>query len=201
MKRRNLFSLREINPIIRLFIISDFFLFSSTGLVAPIFALFITDFIDGATIETVGIASTIYFITRSVGQLPVGIVIDYIRGQRDDMIILIASSMGFIFVPIAYMYADTVLSLYLIQFFYGLLAAASYPTWYAIFTRSIDHGKEGLEWSVYQTLSDFGVAISAAIGSFVVAAYGFNVVFALMAVLATIGTFALMWSTPILFKR
>lgn len=200
-KQRNLFSLQEINPIVRLLIISDFFLLGAMGLITPIFALFITDFIAGATVETVGIAATIYLMTRSLGQLPFGILIDKICGQRDDVLILILSSFGFIIVALSFIFIETVLQLYIVQFVYGLVSAASYPTWYALFTRAVDPGREGFEWSAYQTMIDFGGAITAAVGAFVAAEYGFQFVFILMAFLYFLGSMALIWVGRIVFAE
>lgn len=197
----SLFNLKDINPVIRLFIVSDFFVVGGIGLITPIFALFITDFISGATIETVGIATAIYLITRSVGQMPVGILIDHWRGQKDDMAILLGGTFGFALIFLSYIFIDSVAELYLVQFLYGLVAAAVLPTWYAIFTRSIDKGREGFEWSAYQTLADLSAAFTATIGSMIAASYGFTVVFIIMASFAFIGAGCLLWASSILFKK
>jgi len=199
-KKRNLFSLSEINPIIRLLILSDFLVIGAFGLITPIFALYITDFIEGATVETVGIAMTIYLATRSVGQLPVGIIIDRIKGQRDDILILAVSSFGFVLVAFAYLFIETVPQLFAAQFMYGLFSAAAYPSWSTLFTRAIDPGKEGFEWSAYQTVVDLGTAATAAIGSFVAASFGFEIIFMLMAFFATLGGFAVLWAKRIMFE-
>ncbi len=167
----------------------------------PIFALFITDFITGATIETVGIAMTIYLVARSLGQMPIGLLVDRIKGERDDMLILIASSFGFVLVSLSYIFIDTVAGLYIVQLFFGLLSAASYPTWYAVFTRSIDKGREGFEWSAYQTIADLGAAITATLGSVLAAQFSFNVVFVVMAVMSAIGGLLLVWAHFILFEK
>jgi len=200
-KSTNLLALNEINPIIRLLILSDFFLMGAMGLITPIFALYITDFIDGATVETVGIAATIYLITRSLGQLPFGIIIDKICGQRDDALILIFSAFGFVLVAISFLFIETVPQLYAIQFVYGLVSAASYPTWYALFTRAVDPGREGFEWSAYQTIIDMSSAMTAAIGAFIASQYGFQFVFILMAILYFIGSMALVWMGRIVFAE
>ena len=197
----SLFNLKEINPVVRLFIVSDFFMLGGIGLLTPIFALFITDFIPSATIETVGIATAIYLITRSVGQMPVGILIDKWRGQRDDMIILLTSTFGFSLVFLSYIFIDSIAQLYFVQFCFGLLSAASFPTWLAIFTRSIDKGREGFEWSAYQTIADLGTAITATVGSLVAATYGFTVLFCLMAVFALTGAGCMVWASKILFPK
>lgn len=197
-KQRNLFSLTEISPIIRLLIVSDFFIMGAFGLVTPIFALFITDFISGATVETVGIAMTIYLVTRSLGQMPFGIVIDKIKGEKDDALILIISSCAFVGVSLSYLFIETAFQLYMVQLVYGLISAASYPTWYALFTRAIDPGKEGMEWSAYQTIIDLGGAMTASVGGFVASQYGFQAVFILMAILNGLGCLALIWAGRII---
>ena len=60
--------LDHLNPVIRWLIIGDVLYYAGVGLLGPIFALFIVDFIEGGNIEVAGIAIAIYLITKSVFQ-------------------------------------------------------------------------------------------------------------------------------------
>jgi len=61
------------------------------------------------------------------------------------------------------------------------------PCWYAIFTRHIDRGNEGLEWSASDTSIALGQALAAAAGGLLAEKYGFSPIFLLMSVLSLIG--------------
>jgi hypothetical protein len=45
------------------------FIVSGFGLISPIFAIFLTSNIKGATIDVVGITTMIHFLTKSLAQL------------------------------------------------------------------------------------------------------------------------------------
>ncbi|MFH0803496.1 MAG: hypothetical protein V1877_00020, partial [Candidatus Tagabacteria bacterium] len=60
-----------INKIIKVLMLSDFILISAFGFIAPIFAIFMTDKIQGATIETVGYASALYWVAAILIRLPI----------------------------------------------------------------------------------------------------------------------------------
>ena len=89
--------------------------------------------------------------------------------------------------PLLYLFIEQPWHLFIIQFFFGLGSALTYPTWSAIFTRHIDRGKEGMEWGIYQTLSDLSGAIAAPIGGFIAALYGFSAVMILASILGFFG--------------
>jgi MFS family permease len=157
--------------------LSDSMQVAALGLFGPIFAIFISEQIQtDRALEVIGIGTSIFLFTRSIGQIPLAFFIDKIKGERDDFIILLVGNTIFIIVPLLYLLISEPWHLFLIQFIFGLGAALTSPTWLAIFTRHIDKGKEGIEWGVYQTLSDMGGAVAAPIGGFLAAFYGFTVV-------------------------
>lgn len=117
------------------------------GLFGPLFALFVSSHVtDVDLIIATDIASAIYLIVKSVAQIPAAWVIDKIRGERDDFFIMVGGAIIAALIPLAYLTIDTALGLYAFQAFYGLVGAATFPSYMAIFTRHIDHGKEGTEW-------------------------------------------------------
>ena len=177
----------NVSLTIRLMIVSDAILAAGLGLFGPIFAVYLTGQIEtDRVLEVIGIGTSIYLFTRSIGQIPLAYIIDKIKGELDDFYILMAGNIVFIVVPLLYLLITEPWHLFLIQFFYGLGAALTFPTWFAIFTRHIDKGKEGMEWGVYQTMSDMAGAIAAPIGGFIAALYGFSYVLVFASALAVL---------------
>ena len=76
--------LLKMNPVIRFLILADVVFYTGAGLLGPIFAIFITDFIVGGTPAVAGIAIAVYALTKSVAQLPAAAIIDKICGDKDD---------------------------------------------------------------------------------------------------------------------
>ncbi len=182
------FSIKKINSVIRFLTISDFLIISGFGLISPIFAIFIIDSIEGGSIEVVGIATMVYLLTKSLGQIPAAYLVDKIKGERDDFWAMILGSILYSFIPVVYLFVSSPMELYIVQFFYGLLVAFTFPSWYAIFTRHIDKDREGLEWGVYNTLIDLGAAAAAAMGGFLAAKFGFNYLFIIVAAISLVGS-------------
>lgn len=137
--------LRSFNPIIRILIISDIILLSGTGLLGPVFSIFIVDFIEEGTVAVAGVAATVFLLTKSLLQLPIAMFIDRVRGEKDDYWIMVIGSLGAAIVPILYLFIRTPLQLYGVQLLYGALSAMTFPSYMALFTRHIDKKREGVE--------------------------------------------------------
>lgn len=180
-------SMKKINPVIKILTISDIMMMGAVALLSPVFAVFVTDTIEGGSVETVGIAMAIYAVTKSVFQLPIAWLIDKVKGEKDDFWFMLVGSVLGSLIPILYIFIDTASELYWVQFAYGLIIAATYPTWLAIFTRHIDSEREGTEWALYQTMVDFSTAVFAFLGGFLALHFGFNNLFLLTAICNFIG--------------
>lgn len=180
------------NAVIKTLTISDILLLSSFGLIAPIFAVFLTESIQGGNLQVAGLASTIYLLTKSACQIPVARWADKVKGEKDDFWMMVIGSFATSLVPLLYLLAHTPRQIYLIQFLYGLAQAFTFPSWMAIFTRHIDREKEGTQWGLYYTFTDFAAALSAGVGGFVAYKLGFKPLFILVFVLSTIGSFWLL---------
>ena len=189
----------KTNEVIRILTISDLFVLSGFGLIAPIFAIYLTDNIHGGNIEVAGIAATIFLLTRSLGQLPAAYIVDKIKGEKDDYWALIIGSMITSLVPLLYIIAKTPAHIYIIQLIYGLSQALTFPSWLAIFTRHIDKQKEGFEWGVYYTVTDLGGAAVAAIGGVVAQSFGFKPLFLAVSILSFIGSIWLIYIRKYMF--
>ncbi|OGC51642.1 hypothetical protein A2982_02070 [candidate division WWE3 bacterium RIFCSPLOWO2_01_FULL_39_13] len=185
---RNFFGL-HVNPVVKVLTISDIFILSGFGLVAPIFAVFITDNIKDGSVEVAGIAATVFFLSRSLGQIPAAYIVDKIKGEKDDFWAVLIGSIVTSFVPLLYIFATLSWHIYLIQLIYGFSQAFTYPSWYALFTRHVGHNREGVEWGIYSTLTDLGGAAVAGIGGYLAANFGFNNLFVIVSIASFVGSF------------
>ena len=79
----------KVSKLVKFFVISDFFLLAGWGFIDPVFSVFIVQRIAGGTLITVGIAAAIYWILKSVLQIPMAQYLDKTPGEKDDFMTLI----------------------------------------------------------------------------------------------------------------
>ena len=177
----------KINKIIKTLIGADMVFLSALGLISPIFALFITDKIKGGNVEVVGFAAAIYWIGRSIFEVPIARFLDKTKGEKDDLYFLILGYSICAIVQFGYIFSTLPWHVYVLQGVFALGAAISWPAWAALFTRHIDKGRESFEWSIEHVSFSLGIGITGAIGGVMVANLGFNIVFILTGIFALLG--------------
>lgn len=182
---------KKMNKTIRFLIVSDFFIMGGFGLVAPIFAIYITGSVVEANLQVLGIAEAIYLFTRSFFQIPAGFLIDKIRGSNDNFWAVIVGISIYAIVSLLYLGVSSSFQLYFVQFLYGLGSAIAVPAWMSIFMKNVDEKHEGLEWGVYDTSVGLGSAGAAFLGGFVSSNFGFEPIFIAMSILSVLGIVAL----------
>ncbi|MBL7148327.1 MAG: MFS transporter [Nanoarchaeota archaeon] len=172
-----------MNKTLKLLVISDIFVFSGWGLIAPIFAIFVNENLIGGSITAAGIASAIFLITHSILQ----IIFAKIFNPKDRFWMLITGTSLLVFVPFFYIFSKSVAHIYIAQFIYGVGAGFAYPSWSSLFTSNLEKGKRGLQWSIYSSSVGIGTAITAYLGAVLADLYGFKIVFAITGSIAIIG--------------
>lgn len=167
-----------VNRAVQIMLLYLFFVVTSTALFVPIFAVFVTDFIAGATLSTVGFALGLYAVAKSALQIPLARFLDTHQGERDDFYALMAGALVAVIYPFALLGVSQIWHLYALEFFVGLGDAALMSAYYALFARHVDKGAEGFEWSLFSvgglTISS---AIGGAIGGVLADAFGFKLLF------------------------
>jgi MFS family permease len=179
--------LLHINFVIRMLILSDVIWGGAVGLLGPIFAIFIVDFIEGGNAAVAGVAMAIYLVVKSVMQIPAASIIDKIRGEKDDFWILFVGSLLGALMPLLYLVISTPTQLYVVEALYGLVIAFTFPSYMVIYTRHIDKEKEATSWGIYFTLNDFSAAIAASIGGIVAELIGFKPLIVGVVILSVLG--------------
>lgn len=179
----------KINHVVRTLVLSDFFVNSGFALFAPVFAVFITQQIQGGSLEIIGFAAAIFQIFKSSLQIPIAKYLDKNHGEYDDFYSLIFGTFLIATVPFMYIFASTANHIYMIQAIYGIGAAFTIPPWYAIFSRHIDKMHESLEWSFDSIAIGISGATAAAVGGILAQRLGFQTVFIFGGMLAIFGAF------------
>ncbi len=181
-----------INKVIKVLVVSDFFLNCGWGLIGPIFALFIVQNITvGNTIEATkiaGFASLFYWIPKSILQIPIGRYLDKNHGEKDDFWFMVIGTFLAALVPFGYLFSSSPWHIYGLQILHAIGMAMSYPSWLAIFTRHIDKGKEAFEWSLEMTFIGIGAGIAGALGGILASSFGFKIIFILIGVFTLLST-------------
>lgn len=178
----------KINRVIICLIISDFLIISAFGLILPIFAIFVKEGITGGSVVAVGMASSIFLLTKSVVQLPLSI---YVDTKRKKLSFILIGTFLLVLVPLIYAFSPNVNFIFLAQMVYGIGAATAYPAWLSLFTMHIDKKHRGFEWSLWSTSIGLGTALTAFAGAKLVGLIGFKNLFFIVSGISFIGMLAL----------
>lgn len=167
---QNLF---PINKVIKIIILSDFVAVFAWGLVSPILAIFILQNIQGGDVKVAGIAVGIYWIVKSIIQIPIGRYLDHHPGEKDDYYFLITGTLIAAVVPIGLIFSTLPWHLYGLQILHAFAWAMAIPAWGGIFVRHIDKGKEAFSWGLESSAIGLGAGIAGILGGIVAKIFGF----------------------------
>ena len=183
--------LKGVNKIIKILIYSDFILNGAWGFVSPFFAIFIMQKITfgnpAKAAEVAGIAAFVYWIFKSILQIPLSKGFDKRMGERDDYWFMIFGLLVASIAPFGFLMATSPWHIYLFQLVHAAGMAMFIPSWNAIFTRHMDKNKAAFEWGIDSTFLGFSIGITGAIGGLMVALIGFKMIFILAGIL-TLGS-------------
>ena len=138
----------NFNKIIRTLIITDFFIYSGWGLIMPVLAVFIIDSIEGGDAGVVGMAIGIYWVAKSILQIPIGKYLDRNHGEKDDYWFMVIGTFLASLTPLLFLVSSEPWHIYGLQIVHALGMAMAIPPWGGIFTRHIDKGREAETWGL-----------------------------------------------------
>jgi MFS family permease len=179
-----------MNKVIKFLMISDFLILTSFGLIAPILSIFFKDDLIGGTILNAGLASTIFFLTKSSVQLPFSKYIDA-HNSRIRLNWLIFGSLLISIIPFLYIFATHIYFIFFVQIIYGIGSGLAFSAWLGLWSTHLDKKKESFEWSLYSTLTGIGTALTAALGAALAQYIGFVYTFIIVGMSSFIGCFVL----------
>lgn len=184
--------LKSINRVIKILVFSDLILLFGWGLITPILAIFIVQSIKGGDVRVAGMAIGIYWILKSLIQLPIGRYLDQNHGEKDDYYFLIGGTLLASFTPFGFIFANLPWHIYLLQVVHAISMAAALPAWCGIFTRHIDKGKEAQSWALDSSALGIGTGVAGIIGGTIAKAFGFSPLFIGVSILGILASLSLL---------
>lgn len=174
------------NRFVKYLVLGDLIFFTGWGLVAPVFAIFVIQKIEGGNALVAGLASGIYWALKSLLRVPFGLLLDSRPSDRDDYFALVVGFFISALVSFGFIFASLPWHIYLLQGIRGVGMALGFSGWTGIFTRHIDKGRESTEWGLDATSVGLGTGIASAIGGWAVIQFGFELVFFTVGVLGVL---------------
>ncbi len=154
----------KLNKVIWLLTFSDIFSWGLFLSITSLVGIYLSNKLGYDALEVVGIGVGLSYLIRGVSQIPIGLVTDNIKKDRDDLLILITGSilMGlpFLFYPVI----QSALAFYFLHGIFGFGAAMNLVTWRKLFAKNLDKGKEGFTYAVYDTIMSAAIALFSFVG-------------------------------------
>lgn len=183
--------MKNINKVLEVLIFSDMALLAGMGFLTPIFAIFLTQNIQGATIQTAGLASGIYWVVNSLAMIPIGKFLDRQEGEKDDLLAVILGNFLTALVAFGYIFSRETWHIYFLQAVYGLGMALNIPAYTAIFSRHLNKGKEAFAWGFRGAATGIVIGVAEGAGGFIAQRFGFNVLFSAAGIIVLASAFLL----------
>ena len=170
----------HFNLIIRSIIFTESLFWGAVNLLDPIIPLFIAfrfNFSEAEIIEIAALGMTIYYVVKSVAEIPVAFVTDKLKGLIDEGWVLILSPVVRLVAIVMLLFVGSKLEFYLIFALFGISYGISYAPLQKIFAAYVTKRHESFEWSMFDISQNLAMALSAAIGGFLAIRFGFVFLF------------------------
>src|SRR3990167_5105479 len=107
--------LGSVNNAIKLLIFSSVTVNMADGIWSPVFAIYVTQKIAPGNLSAVGYAIAIYWLVKSILQLPLARFLDKTDGERDDYVALIIGGSVYTIAPLLYFFVDNLWKFFVLQ--------------------------------------------------------------------------------------
>lgn len=191
----------KIGKIVRYFILADLALMAGWGMIAPVFSVFIIQRIFGATLVTVGLAAAIYWITKSLVQIPIALMLDKTPSERDDYIFLVSGLMLAGVTAISFALIDRIWQLFLVELLHAIAFACYVPSWSGMFARHLDKDHRSLDFTLDSTMIGLASGVTGLISGILATWLGFNAIFIIAGLLSFVSAGIIFASPELVFPH
>lgn len=191
----------KTNQFIRNLMFADLALFGGWGLIAPVFSIFVIDRVEGATLVTVGTGAAIYWILKSLLQIPVANFLDRSKGEESNFKVLITGLLLAAATAFLFTLARQIWAFYAVQALQAVAFGLYIPSWSAIFSRHLDKDRISFDWSLDSTAVGLSAGIAGFVGGAIANWLGFNGVFVFAALLSLVSAFIVFFAPSLVFPK
>jgi MFS family permease len=177
-----------MNKIIEFLVVSSFFYNFASGLLGPIYAIFVEQI--GGDILTAGSAFAIYTIICGVLILLLG---KWENRAKHKEKILVLSRVFTLIGFTGYLFVTNPIQLFLVQITLGAALAFGTPAFDTIYSKNLDKNKEAFEWGAWEGMYQIALGLSAIAGAIIVEFFGFRTLFVIMVWFAIFSLLAMIW--------
>lgn len=139
---------------------SDIFTWGFYLIISALSGIYLQDKLGEDIVKIVGIGGAIYYITRGLLQIPVSRILDRIKNDEDEIIIL---SIGCMLMGLPFLFYPMITSAgqyYLLQLIFGVGVAMDLNPWRKLFATNLNTGKEAREYATYDMANSIFIAIA-----------------------------------------
>lgn len=191
----------KVGRVVKYFVLSDLFFLAGWGLIEPVLSIFIIQRVVGATLTTVGVSAAIYWLLKSILEIPIANFLDRNPGEKDDFAILVGGLFFAALSAFAFNWVHEIWQLYVVQAMHAIAFALYIPSWSAIFSRHLDKERVSFDWSLDSTVAGTAAGITGLLSGIVAEGFGFTVVFAAAGTFSLIAAFVLMLAPNLILPK
>ncbi len=157
----------KLNKVIWFLTLSDIFTWGLYMIINSFVGIYLSNKLGQNVVIYIGIGSAIYYFAKGGFQIPIGMIIDRIKHDQDDIVVLL---LGNILLGIPYLFYPLVngpATYYILQFILGFGCALNLISWRKLFAQNLTDGREGLSYGIYDTIMSFCMIIFSIVAGFV----------------------------------
>lgn len=154
-----------------------------------ILALFVIQFLEGATASTVGIAYLIYRLASSLTTIQVGLLFDRHKGYQDEIWGLFGAGILAGLTYMALSFSSQVWHLYVAMAIIGVCRSFDINSWKLLFYSHLEKNMKGRAMGTYDAIYGISIGVMGALAGFIGEAYGFRIVILVAGLFIFVGAF------------
>jgi MFS family permease len=177
-----MFSFRKkplFNRPLKILLLTNSLILVAGAMLGPIYALFVEKI--GGDLLDASLTAGMFALTAGIVTLISGKFSDKVK-ENELIVILGYAIMGLGF--LLYTVCNSIFFLLIIQIIIGFGEAIYAPAFDAIYSKHLTKKQAGRQWGAWEAMNYFSIAIGAVIGGLIVTAFGFNVLFVIMAMMS-----------------
>lgn len=187
LKSLHFFKFTKYSRIAEILTLNDVLYWGGDTFISVVLALFVTQYIDGASASSVGIAYLVYRLASSLSTSFIGRMFDSIKGHMDEVWALFAASIVAGTTYIFLSSATQLWHLYLAMGIIGVCRSFDVNAWKMIFYTHLESNTKGRAIGTYDAIYGVSMGIIAALSGFVGEQYGFRVVILIAGIIVALG--------------
>ena len=159
--------LPKINKVVICLSLSDVFTWGPHMIISMLTGLYLATKFGEDVVRFVGIGTFIYLFTRASLQIPIGILTDKYKHDKDEILILFV---GVLLMGVPFLLYPSITNQYqycFLQFIFGLGASMNVVNWRKLFALNIDEGREGKQYAIYETIMSMSASFIALLGGYI----------------------------------